>query len=197
MVSRDFCNFDKWLLYVQRLWSLIPFIETKTSVAYGKEHNRDKRSKDVLVPATSVETKNPVAPGEKHVREKQPQDVLIPRPDVTSRKKRDTAIEKELCTVSTMRHSSPMSGPGKDYNLQFFWNCIIGSSSSFLVSFTNIYVVICGFEIVAQLWLWLVIYCFYATFEPTLLYLVTLVLQNISMQMLKKERLRISLLVSI
>ncbi|KAB2633595.1 hypothetical protein D8674_029842 [Pyrus ussuriensis x Pyrus communis] len=61
--------------------------------------------------ATSVETKNPVAPGEEHVWEKQPQDVLIPRPDVTSRKKRDTAIEKEPCTVSTMRHSSPMSSP--------------------------------------------------------------------------------------
>ncbi|KAM1340468.1 hypothetical protein ACFX2H_038854 [Malus domestica] len=85
--------------------------KTKTSVAYGKEHIREKQSKDVLVPATSIETKNPVAPGEEHVREKQPQDVLIPRPDVTSRKKRDTAIEKEPCTVSTMRHSSPMSSP--------------------------------------------------------------------------------------
>ncbi|RXH96435.1 hypothetical protein DVH24_008939 [Malus domestica] len=112
--------------------------KTKTSVAYGKEHIREKQSKDVLVPATSIETKNPVAPGEEHVREKQPQDVLIPRPDVTSRKKRVTAIEKEPCTVSTMRPSSPMSSPGKDYNLQFFWNCIIGSSSSFLVSFTKL-----------------------------------------------------------
>lgn len=123
-------------------------------MAYGKEHLREKQSKDVLVPATSVETKNPVAPGEEHVREKQPQDVLIPRPDVTSRKKRDTAIEKEPCRVSTMRHSSPMSGPGKDYNLTIFLDCIIGSSSSFLVSFTKlmiIYVLICGFEIVAQL----------------------------------------------
>ncbi|XP_068305262.1 ASI1-immunoprecipitated protein 2-like [Pyrus communis] len=88
--------------------------KTKTSVAYGKEHIREKQSKDVLVPATSVETKNPVAPGEEHVWEKQPQDVLIPRPDVTSRKKRHTAIEKEPCTVSTMRHSSPMSSP--EYN---------------------------------------------------------------------------------
>ncbi|XP_017188171.1 uncharacterized protein [Malus domestica] len=85
--------------------------KTKTSVAYGKEHIREKQSKDVLVPATSIETKNPVAPGEEHVREKQPQDVLIPRPDVTSRKKRVTAIEKEPCTVSTMRPSSPMSSP--------------------------------------------------------------------------------------
>lgn len=149
MVSRDFCNFDKWLLYVQCLWSLIPFIETKTSVAYGKEHIREKQSKDVLVPATSVETKNPVAPGEEHVWEKQPQDVLIPRPDVTSRKKRDTAIEKEPCTVSTMRHSSPMSSPGKDYNLQFFWNCIIGSSSSFQVSFTKLMMYLHG-----NLWVW-------------------------------------------
>ncbi|XP_068307587.1 uncharacterized protein [Pyrus communis] len=83
------------------------------SVAYGKEHVREKQSKDVLAPGTSVETKTPGASGKEHVREKQPADVLVPRPyNETSRKKMEAAIKKEPFTVATMRHSSPISSPG-------------------------------------------------------------------------------------
>ncbi|KAM0979914.1 hypothetical protein ACFX13_015969 [Malus domestica] len=87
---------------------------TNISVAYGKEHVREKQSKDVLAPGTSVETKTSGASGKEHVRQKQPVDVLVPRPDVeTSRKKMEAAIKKEPFTVATMRHSSPISSPGK------------------------------------------------------------------------------------
>ncbi|RXH77446.1 hypothetical protein DVH24_023720 [Malus domestica] len=52
--------------------------------------------------------------GKQHVRQKQPADVLVPRPDVeTSPKKMEAAIKKEPFTVATMRHSSPISSPGK------------------------------------------------------------------------------------
>ncbi|KAM1627318.1 hypothetical protein ACFX1T_015585 [Malus domestica] len=52
--------------------------------------------------------------GKQHVRQKQPADVLVPRPDVeTSPKKMEAAIKREPFTVATMRHSSPISSPGK------------------------------------------------------------------------------------
>ncbi|TQD99990.1 hypothetical protein C1H46_014369 [Malus baccata] len=87
---------------------------TNISVAYGKEHVREKQSKNVLAPGTSVETKTPGASGKEHVRQKQPADVLVPRPDFeTSQKKMEAAIKKEPFTVATMRHSSPISSPGK------------------------------------------------------------------------------------
>ncbi|XP_048444026.1 uncharacterized protein LOC125479048 [Pyrus x bretschneideri] len=100
---------------------------TNISVAYGKEHVRENQSKDVLAPGTSVETKTPGASGKEHVREKQPADVLVPRPyNETSRKKMEAAIKKEPFTVATMRHSSPISSPGKCYKTDniFTWQFV-------------------------------------------------------------------------